>query len=130
MKISRSSWHYRLYRFTRNVERGPGYLLPWKAGRIDYALPSSLCPYAWATVLGLVGVAVLALALAVAAPFYGLYLLGLRLGYQLARIPRRAAPAKKQERPSRELKERRPSLAAAFVRARKERVCPMIELVD
>ena len=36
VKISRKSWHYRLYRFVNNVGRGPRYLNPWtKAERID-----------------------------------------------------------------------------------------------
>ncbi len=44
MKISRTSWHYKLYRYIGNLPKGARYLKP-RVTRTEVDLPSSLCPY-------------------------------------------------------------------------------------
>lgn len=146
MQISKRSWHYRLYRYTANVLRGPQYLNPFskRVTRTEPTLPHSLCPYAWMVLLGSLGTLVI---LVVATPASlvlavgwllcnGAVLLG-RGAARLARyldgvVPRRAARPEKPEKPKKEKKpkrERTPILVP-FLKARKERVCPTINLVD
>lgn len=132
MKISKSSWHYGLYRFIRNVPESPRHLIPWAdVPRQDYPVSKSLCPYAWTIFLGLVGVFFTALALivlgAVAAPFFVLYKAARWLDRSV-RMPE--IHLSKRERKPKPRKEKHPSLVLAFVKARKEKACPMIELVD
>jgi hypothetical protein len=136
MKVRRSSWHYRLYRYVHNTSKGPAYANPWtKRVRTDPTdLPSSLCPYAWSIFLGLVGCLVLAIlvvafswliALVYAAAFvYHLVDDGLT-----ARRLRKMKPDKAKREPE-PPKEKKPSIVAEYVKAKKERVCPTIELVD
>lgn len=143
MDISRKSWHYRLYRYVRNIERNPRYLKPREEGRDDYATPASLCGYTWSIVFGLAGVFVLLVAFAIVAPFYLLYLAAhLVVGgvFWLADVigdhrPRHIARVfrpsmQKTQKPYREPKPDRPSLVLEFLKARKQKVCPTIKLVD
>lgn len=145
MDISRKSCHYRLYRYVRNVERNPRFLKPREEGRDDYATPASLCGYTWSIIFGLAGIFVLLVAFAFAAPFYLLYLAAtavigaaIRLGDAIddrVLSPRRAARAFKPgsrglHRSEREPRPDRSSLVLAFLKARKQKVCPTIKLVD
>lgn len=126
MEISSKSWHYRLYRYLHNIPRGPVYMLPWcKSERRDYPLPSSLCPYAWIILLGLIGTAFISLGLLLASvvvvPFWG-------MRYLSTKLPRfkKEGPAQKPREPRR----RNPSLVVAFVKAKKSRVCPPLKMGD
>jgi hypothetical protein len=132
MKISRQSWHYKLFCYISNVPRGPKYLNPFATVyRRDAELPSSLCPYAWSIFLGLLGTLMLSVVLlagsVVVVPIFGAIALGRKIdarGWSFSF--KRKDHAKKPEIK----KEHRPSLVAAYVRANKEKACPMIELVD
>lgn len=134
MKISKSSWHYKLYRYVTNIPSGPQYLNPFGRDlhRTDKPIPRSLCPYAWSIFLGLVGSALMCLGLAIAAAVAALPYGGYRL---LKKIDSYGNPFKfkkgerkpKLEKPE---KLKQPSLVASFVKAKKDKVCPMIELVD
>lgn len=49
MNLSRTTWHYKLYRYLRNFyEDGP--IVPFRGNRCDY-VPNSLCSYFWGVVL-------------------------------------------------------------------------------
>lgn len=49
MRVSRKSWHYKVYRYFRNFyEDGP--ILPFRGQRTNYT-PKSLCSYFWSTFL-------------------------------------------------------------------------------
>jgi len=132
MRISKRSWHYRLYRFIRNIPEGPRYLNPFsRVHRTDYPTPRSLCPYFWTIFLGLVGAAtvgiVLAVAAVVAAPFYLLWRIGV---FAAAAVDVSRISLPHHKRKTKVAKEKHPSLVVAAVKASKDKVCPMIELVD
>lgn len=131
MKISRRSWHYRLYRYISNVSGGPRYLSPFgNIDRVDKEPPPNLCPYAWAIFLGVIGVTVLALLGLALAP---VILVGWFL-YRIARLLDRHlwnwSIAKKPSAKKPKEKRERESLVGAYLKARHDRVCPKIELVD
>lgn len=137
MRVSRKSWHYKLYRYIHNITKGPRYLNPFATvTRTDAPLPSSLCPYVWMIFLGLVGTAVIALLLAAgAAPFGIAWFAYIGISWLIQRM--RAIPwpfHRKQREPrtssDKPRKEPRPSLVIEFVKAHKQKVCPMVELVD
>lgn len=131
--ISKSSWHYKLYRYIGNVLEGPEYLNPWtKAKRKDKALPKSLCPYAWTIFLGLVGTVALMpiwlLAFTVVLIVTAVIFVASWLNEHVSlSFPERAEKPEKPEKPKRK---KRPSLVASYMKARKQKVCPMIELGD
>jgi len=141
MNISRRSWHYRLYRVLYNVGRGPKYLSPFAKGRVDPDLPSSLCPYAWSILLALVGATVLAVVFVALAPVAGVLYAGYWLGSVLV-VPASVwvvhgivryvndPEAKESRHRDRKPREPRPSLVANYLRARKQKVCPPVRLVD
>ena len=133
MKVSRNSWHYRLYRFWYNVWRGfsdaPGprdYLDAVKHPQRRDPQPKNLCRYFWWCLLNvvfgwlafLVAWLVIAVVFAVVMPIAWFH------------DRRQAKRALKQPSPPPQPKEKHPSPFAEFVRARKKKVCPMIELVD
>lgn len=132
MTIRRSSWHYRLYRFIQNLPKGPRYLNPFaKVEREDAPPPSSLCPYAWMIFLGIIGMITLALVGAVGGiiflPFWLLYKAAAWVDAHV-RMPKfkLVNTAKREKEP----RTRRESLVVAFVKAKKNKVCPPVRLVD
>ncbi len=135
MKVSKRSWHYRLYRYIKNVPNGPRYLNPFAhVEREDYDVPKGgICPYAWSIFLGLLGTIVVGIVLIpfaiVATPFYLLYLGWLKVAHTIEESASRIHFTRKPK-PFKPPRQRKPSLVAAYVRARKQKVCPQIELVD
>lgn len=132
MTIHRSSWHYRLYRFIQNLPKGPRYLNPFgKVYREDTPPPSSLCPYAWMIFLGIIGMFTLAVVTLVG----GIIFLPFWLAYKAAvwvdghvRMPKfKLVNTANREKKS---KTHRESLVVAFVKAKKNKVCPPVRLVD
>lgn len=139
MKISRSSWHYKLYRYIQNIEQGRSYLNPFsKVTRVDHRPPKNLCPYVWMIFCGLIGALVLSvvviLCMIIASPFWVVYKVFQGLWWVCewidAKVRMPHIDINMPEREPRKRRERKPSLVVAYVKARKKKVCPMIELVD
>lgn len=139
MTISKNSWHYRLYRFITNIPKGPEYLNPFgKAERFDTAVPSSLCPYAWSIFLGLLGFIFIGIvivpigALIVGSVWIAENTVGWfrRFDKWAWRKAHAALPHWEHTRKPKPERRDKPSLIGAFVKAKKQKVCPMIELVD
>lgn len=139
MKISRSSWHYKLYQYIENATQGPRYLIPWAdVTRKYHRPPKNLCPYVWSLVLGVVGVSVFAaLVLVVGTILSPLWLVYMALSLSLrglkwideeVRMPKIAVDL--PERKHREKKPKKESLILAMIKAHKEKVCPQLEVID
>ena len=133
--VSRSSWHYKLYRYVENIKYGPRYVNPFAdVPRSNCGVPSSLCPYAWVIFLGLIGTAVIGTALVLGAIVVLPMMFTLRVTWGFfSRLDEHMWGIKdifKKESKVREKKERHPSLVLAFAKSHKDRVCPKIELVD
>jgi len=117
MKVSRHSWHYRLHSFVFTFfnweQYGP---IPAIKGKRWEHQPQSLCGYFWSTATLTALVPVLTLILLASAPLIGLGLVAFWLHdrYRLWR------PKQYKE----------PSLVRQYVKARKQKVCPLIELTD
>lgn len=133
MKVSRSSWHYKLYNFLWNAWEkagGMGWVVDYVTERRKPRLhaqhyPNSLCAYFWFVVLSLIGVPALFLSLTfvtlLCSPFLVLVLLTIYITDK--RDERRKANGTYN-------KYKEPGLLSQFVKAKKSKVCPVIELVD
>lgn len=143
MTISRSSWHYKLYRYIHYAVRGPRYLNPFSKTvfRPDtFDLPKSLCPYTWSLIIGSIGLIPIFTVFVVVAPLYFFFigLVALLVAAAThgphAKLTRgvrewwRNLP-EEDAKPEKE-KKKRESLIAANVRAIKQKACPTITLVD
>lgn len=118
--VCRHSWHYKAYRYWRNyVEDGP--ILPFRGKRIDYT-PKSLCSYFW-TITALWAVMI---------PATLLLGVGLALVLPTIAIHSRVKARRDAKRAAAGLavKESKTRLIAEFAKARKQKMCPLIELVD
>lgn len=118
MKVSKKSWHYRLLHQT--MEGCPEF---------EY---NNLCSYFWAVVSTLIVkipiIIFLALILVVTSPIWGVVCLGFYLYDRRDRRLRKSAGLNPwQDWPE---PEKEPSLLRAWLRAKKEKVCPMIEYED
>jgi len=135
-KIRKNKWHYRLYKFWWAIWDGDDpfiffeVLLRRKNWR-DYSRsdrePTSLCPYFWFVVLNTLFLPlllsllmiVLVVATICVSPFFLLSEIKDR------RRKRRIAQGKvKPQKP------KQPSMLKTFIRAKKRKVCPLIEIVD
>lgn len=146
MKVSKTSWHYRLYVFAQMTWRWETYEGPftfWQlllrkesldvSGR--YA-PKNLCRYFWAVVghltIGLVICLVFGVIIAILAPFVWVILTYIDSGFHEGRV-KKAKEKKRAKLAAQEAageKEKTPGLLRSFLKARKQKVCPIIELVD
>lgn len=134
LQVSRRSWHYRLYQYVKSIPdtEGPKGLFPFTGTRrLDYATPKSLCPYAWSVFLGMIGATVVVLLTAVIAVPW-LVVLGairaLRWADNSVRLP--TINFSSQPKAEKQKKQKGESLVLALIKSKKEKVCPMIELVD
>lgn len=132
MKVSRRSWHYRLYRYLKSIGKGPRYLVPWGVSRADVEIPTNLCPYFWSLVSGVIGTAFLLALSAVFVIPYVVAAYAVAGGRSLDRKlkSRRARSKEKPEAEAKPERPKEPSLVKTFVRAHKDQVCPTIKLVD
>src|SRR6266496_4705118 len=120
MKVRKNSWHYRLFCFYKDPD-GEGR--KYNHGELRHRQqPKNLCRYFWFLVLGTlfipfaaIGVALVFLAM--------LFVAGIAYLWDL-----RPVTVKKREKLERAPKE--PNLVLEFVKAKKNRVCPIIEVVD
>jgi hypothetical protein len=126
MVVRADSWHYRLYSFWNNVyEKGCDSALPsrWRAHPVAVQhKPNSLCSYFWSIVL-------LTLFSIPAAVFMALVFVPvayLILGINVL-IERRRAK-KRNESPDKK-KARTPKLVVEYLKAKKQRVCPLIQVL-
>lgn len=135
MKVKRNSWHYTLYCFFRQCvdtnTDGPfefyELLIRQHSLRRTYR-PSSLCRYFWFCVacaltiplLATLAVLVLGIIFVIIMPFFWLY-----ERYEDRRDRKRRA---KGIEPSKTASE--PNMVRQFVKAKKDKVCPLIEVVD
>lgn len=103
MQISRRSWHYRVAK--------------WYLGQSP--MPRTLCGYCWLLVVGIpVTSAIFVVCAVVCAPI--IFIIVLAMGASDAvRASRRARSSSPQ-----------PSLIRAWIRAMKQRVCPILEWTD
>lgn len=136
LEISTSKWHYRL----------------WKIGRARGSEPHNLCKYFWhivlfKLVLPLAGVGLVLFgvgsilwviwlhpveaALGTFAAFLIVVLVVL-LGWLLTRRAERRKVKRRQQRlqPARPAPPKEPSVLWAYLKARKQKVCPLIKVVD
>ena len=118
MKVNRKSWHYRLLDQTMNGRPESEY--------------NNLCSYFWALVFTLVlklpVVGCFILFVIATSPIWGLVCLGVYLYDRRDRRLRKSAGLNPwQEWPE---PEKEPSLLRAWLRAKKEKVCPVIEYED
>lgn len=130
MKVSRSSWHYRLWRFGRENSRSE---------------PRDLCRYFWhlALVKVLLPLAVAALAMAgivgifvtiwrhpidaaiVVGGILGLLVFVIAVGYLAYR-----REVREEDRRASGAPPKKPSLTRQYLAARKRKLCPLIEVSD
>lgn len=135
MKVSRRKWHYRWYNRWMNVwgafgDEGPIKAAMTLVGREKYGrnyTPKSLCTYFWwcalAGPLTLVALSVVSLLIAV----FLLFFIPIMWGKdKIADRNRR----RRHERGLHPKPEKGPSMLTVFVKSKKQRVCPTIELVD
>ena len=108
MQIATSSWHYRFLRFT------------------DSTIPHNLCCYFWMVVIKLVVAAAIIVCGVLLVP---IWLPGLIIICVVACVGERLQLTYRRWVYSRP-KERRPSLVMAWLRAKKDKVCPVLEFVD
>jgi hypothetical protein len=132
VKVHKSSWHYKLYRYVTNIPQGPKYLNPWVKGtRTDKEVPRSICPYAWSIFMGLIGAVVLTPFMLIGTILVGLFVYAMKFSRwfdgRVWLIKKRRGAKKRKVKQE---KVKHPSLIAAYVKARKDNVCPTIELVD
>lgn len=135
MKVSRRKWHYRWYNRWMNVWDAFGDGGPIKAaktliGREKHGRnfePKSLCTYFWWCVLaGPVSL----VALSVVSLVIGVFLL---IIVPIMWIKDKIHDRKVRRREEQGLHpkpEKEPSMLTVFVKSRKQKVCPRIELVD
>lgn len=135
LKVSSQSWHYRYFRYLESVRRGPQYVNPFYKGyRPRPDVPHSLCPYFWSLVLGTIGasliLAIVAVGTVVVAPFFALGWAGVWVFHKLPERTRTKKPKTWTETPSKPRRVRQPSLVKETARAFKNKVCPLLEVVD
>lgn len=127
MKVKRSSWHYKLYCFWRQSWDWDSYspfeafeLLVRRSSLRSYA-PNSLCRYFWFILGATVVSSLVLLALNV------VIVLVCLLGWPVAVVAEKWA-----DRRTRKYGDtpRSPGLLRSFVKAKKSRICPLIEVVD
>lgn len=136
MKIKRTAWHFRLYCFTQTFWKGEGPFFLWEYVRGQtksrFYEPTSLCPYFWAIVLSCLSIpiiTVLAILLAVIAFTALAFCWPFKKLFQCSRRARKRAKSddiKWGVLPT----PKEPSLVASFIKAKKSKVCPIIEIVD
>lgn len=143
LKVKENSWHFKLYCFHWNLLMGdspfvPFILLARKASLNKKFHPTSLCKYFWFnllfslgfplyTVLIVVGTILLAIIVGVVFPFF-------MLGKLIHDVHAKHSAKKKMKRKLEvkteyETKEREPSLFFEFIKAKKRKLCPLIEVV-
>jgi fatty acid desaturase len=123
MKVSRKSWHYRLHVFVWtmfDLDHG-GPIAYFEDGYRNNHKPRSLCTYFWSTAI-----------LTLLFPIWGflllLVLLILSVIFLLVIWPHRKYRSVRPKAPSAKNKE--PGLVKSFVKAKKSKVCPLIEVTD
>lgn len=123
MKVKRSSWHYKLYCVTQEFWRGDGPFFLWEfiRGKENpyYYNPKSLCSYFWATVLSCIAIPILSILILLCLLVLGIVFV---IAYPFLRCKKRF---KKNSTVAKQ-----PNLAISYIKAKKNRVCPLIELVD
>lgn len=141
MKVKRTAWHYKLYCLLRqswDSDDGP-FTIPLiiigRSKRRTYQ-PSSLCKYFWFTVFNTIAIPIVLILIAVIGiiivpPVYAVLFIKdwwnepVRVA---RRREKRLAADKKLLEESRKVKT--PNLFIEFIKARKAKACPLIELVD
>ena len=139
MQISRKSWHYRLYNFNWNFWKDfPEYWFQTVASKFggdkpwphEYH-PKSLCRYFWFTLLSTLVAPIVALAM-----FFFLFVillgalpvLGVMYLWDDAHAYGRQRRWAQSGGP--QTTKPRAGLVVEYIKARKQKVCPIIELVD
>lgn len=116
MKISKKSWHYR-------------WLLFMNQYKIDN-MPKSLCGYFWSLVISLFGVPVFFVAVSPVILF-GCICAGLYYSYWwIVDKYKNHRDKKRIARGEPVCKHREPSLFRKWLKAKKEKVCPLIEFTE
>lgn len=140
LKIKSTAWHYRLYCFWHTVwdtsELPP--ITIWELIRgqrkLQRPTPTTLCRYFWFIVLSSVVLTLFSSILVLAGVICGPIILlvgvigyGIKLLYYRVRRRRRF-----RRRPASifDVLEKEPSLVVEFVKAKKKKVCPLLEVID
>jgi hypothetical protein len=128
MKVSRRSWHYRLHVFGFTVfnlmDYGP---FAYARGRRYEHQPNSLCGYFWSTLALLWLTPILAictLIVVIAAAIVGATSVVADKTHNVYRTIRPKAEVEPNPEPQ------PPGLILSYMKARKQKVCPIIELTD
>lgn len=155
MKVSRNSWHYRLYRYFFNLWSVSFNDDPWEG--IKYALrirkshytnprPTSLCSYFWSVVgvtllvpvwllfLLIIGLAIVLFAVLAAWWLLPVLKIKEKNREEIERLENELYAGEiswdEYWRRKRQLETKTPNLFLSFLKAKKDKVCPLIKLVD
>lgn len=127
--VSRKSWHYRLYNFTQNFMRsaGVGMVLNSIAEKRlaydrDYK-PKNLCRYFWSTVLGVITFPLFVVLTVLLLLFI---LICVAICYPVFKLVDWLIDRKRQSSDA----PPQSNFVAEFIKARKAKVCPLIETKD
>ena len=123
MKISKQSWHYRLL------------------FKLDLKIPNNLCGYFWKVVRTILICVILSPLLVIAGVGLlvvgGIVWLGDRYGWwkaieawQTRRYLRKVQAKEDAKRKATEAPPKQPSLFVAWLKAKKQKICPLLEFVD
>jgi choline-glycine betaine transporter len=139
--VSRKSWHYRLYNFTQNILHMPGLVFRWADETSIFFIrkrytPTDLCRYFWSIVLGLlvapiillVNITMGLLLLACCIIIAPLALIFLLVVFSVEWLNDRRIARKRDKRDSNRDEKFNP--ITEYIRARKAKVCPLIEVKD
>lgn len=135
MKIKRTTWHYKLYCFTQTFWKkdGPFFLWEYIRGQskpISFQ-PTSLCPYFWSIVLSCLVIPFITLLMAIILMIaFPCYYLAIAISWPFKRMTKNRKLAKKDDIRQGVLTIKEPSLVTSFIKAKKSKVCPIIEIVD
>jgi hypothetical protein len=136
MKIKKTSWHYRVHKFLHNVWSHPIILVetidPTDTADWKTYYPKSLCTYFWSTLAMIIFspllVAILVIMVVVAVILLAVFVQCWFFDYCVWQ-PRKKKKALKELKSGNSPKVKEPSMIGEFVRAKKGKYCPRIELV-
>lgn len=120
-KVSRKSWHYRLHTFVFtmfDLEHG-GPIDYWTEGYRYIHRPKSLCTYFWSTLI-------LTILLPIWTIFFTIATIVIVIGYFVFYKPHEKY---REFRPKKQ-SNKQPGIVKTFIKAKKNKVCPLIELTD
>lgn len=134
LKISRRSWHYRLQRYIFSAWTSGIEVLPPPIGHNARKNPPvwDLCRYFWFTVLMCFSFPFLVLFGVLLGVFFVLAVIFYYAVFTpwMKFVRTAAATALSLRRASSRAAAREPGLIKSYIKARKQRVCPMIEIVE